>query len=62
MGDIIREVNGYPVATPEQLMDIIMESDSNIMLKIIPSYNDHINPEPVSESSSTLFFSFILQL
>ncbi|XP_071103436.1 protein PALS2-like [Haliotis cracherodii] len=45
VGDIIRDVNGYPVATPEHLMDIIMDADSNIMLKIVPSYNDHANPE-----------------
>lgn len=38
VGDIILEVNGLPVATPEQLMEFIIDSDPDITLKIIPSF------------------------
>ncbi|XP_013088689.2 MAGUK p55 subfamily member 2-like [Biomphalaria glabrata] len=47
VGDIIREVNGVPVATPEMMMDLIIDSDPDITLKITPSFV-HINKaEPV---------------
>lgn len=41
VGDIIKEVNGIPVATPEQLMDIIRVAESEITFKIIPTIQDH---------------------
>ncbi|KAK3083361.1 hypothetical protein FSP39_020764, partial [Pinctada imbricata] len=37
VNDIIKEVNGIPVCTPEHLMDVIRCSDGNITLKIIPA-------------------------
>ncbi|KAL5005850.1 hypothetical protein ScPMuIL_017008 [Solemya velum] len=40
VGDIIKEVNGMPVSTPEQLMDIIRNTEGNITLKIIPTYQE----------------------
>ena len=46
--DIVREVNGFPVCTPEQLMETIMESDPTIMLKIVPSYHKKMDTKPVS--------------
>lgn len=36
-GDVIKEVNGIPVQSPEQLMDIIKTSTDSIMLKIWPN-------------------------
>lgn len=38
VGDIIKEVNGIPVFTPQQLMDIIRNADRSVTLKIIPTY------------------------
>lgn len=38
VGDIIKEVNGIPVFTPQQLMDIIRNADRSITLKIVPTY------------------------
>lgn len=40
VNDIIKEVNGIPVATPEQLMDIIRIAESEITFKIIPAIQD----------------------
>ncbi|XP_048775821.1 protein PALS2-like [Ostrea edulis] len=40
VGDIIKEVNGIPVSTPEQLMDIIRSTDAGITLKIIQNYTE----------------------
>ena len=40
VGDIIKEVNGIPVATPEQLMDIIRVAETEITFKIIPTIQD----------------------
>ncbi|XP_005096273.1 MAGUK p55 subfamily member 2 [Aplysia californica] len=47
VGDIIREVNGLPVATPEQLMEMIIDSDPEITLKIVPSFQNVQKTEPV---------------
>ncbi|KAL4217151.1 MAGUK p55 subfamily member 6 [Mactra antiquata] len=41
VGDIIKEVNGLPVFTPQQLMDIIRNADRSITLKIIPTFIEH---------------------
>ncbi|CAG2217792.1 unnamed protein product [Mytilus edulis] len=40
VNDIIKEVNGIPVATPEQLMDIIRVAESEITFKIVPTMQD----------------------
>ena len=40
VGDIIKEVNGIPVATPEQLMDIIRVAETEITFKIVPTIQD----------------------
>ncbi|BFZ22179.1 hypothetical protein BsWGS_25218 [Bradybaena similaris] len=47
VGDIIREVNGNPVATPEMMMELIIDSDPDITLKIIPSFQHISKSEPV---------------
>ncbi|CAG5115723.1 unnamed protein product [Candidula unifasciata] len=47
VGDIIREVNGFPVATPEMMMELIIDSDPDITLKIIPSFQRINKSEPV---------------
>uniref|UniRef100_A0A2C9M8V5 PDZ domain-containing protein n=1 Tax=Biomphalaria glabrata TaxID=6526 RepID=A0A2C9M8V5_BIOGL len=47
VGDIIREVNGVPVATPEMMMDLIIDSDPDITLKITPSFVHTNKAEPV---------------
>lgn len=41
MGDVIKEVNGIPVGTPEQLMDIIRSTDQGITLKIVQNFTEH---------------------
>jgi len=38
VGDIIKEVNGMPVYTPQMLMDIIRNSEQRVNLKIIPAF------------------------
>jgi len=43
VNDIIKEVNGIPVFTPQQLMDIIRNADRGLTLKIIPTYLEHHN-------------------
>nr|KAG5702402.1 hypothetical protein BaRGS_027489 [Batillaria attramentaria] len=45
--DIVREVNGIPVCTPEQLMDVIMDSDPTITFKVVPSYHTKPETKPV---------------
>ncbi|VDI16837.1 Hypothetical predicted protein [Mytilus galloprovincialis] len=60
VNDIIKEVNGIPVATPEQLMDIIRVAESEITFKIIPTMQDinfktqmfmkaHFNYDPLKD-------------
>ncbi len=39
-GDIIKEINGEPVATPEELQEKLRLAKGSITLKVIPSYYD----------------------
>ena len=48
MGDIIKEVNGIPVYTPQMLMDIIRNADGGVTLKIIPAYIEQHHTSQVS--------------
>uniref|UniRef100_T1JKI1 MAGUK p55 subfamily member 6 n=1 Tax=Strigamia maritima TaxID=126957 RepID=T1JKI1_STRMM len=41
VGDIIKEVNGIEVYTPEQLQEEIKKAEGTVNLKIIPSYSDY---------------------
>ncbi|XP_064646404.1 protein PALS2-like isoform X2 [Lineus longissimus] len=45
VGDLIKEVNGQPVSTTEQLQDLMRKSEGSITLKVVPSYSD----EPIVE-------------
>lgn len=47
VNDVVREVNGVPVCTPEQLMEVIMDSDPTITFKVVPSYQNKIETKPV---------------
>lgn len=40
VGDIIKEVNGVEVRTPEELQSHMKKSVGSITLKIIPSYTE----------------------
>lgn len=48
VGDIIKEVNGIPVYTPQMLMDIIRNADGGVTLKIIPAYIEQHHTSQVS--------------
>lgn len=50
VGDVIKEVNGVEVQTPEQLQEQIKKAQANITLKILPSFNDQ---QPLAQSPST---------
>lgn len=39
-GDIIKEINGEPVATPEELQELLRVAKGSITLKVVPSYYD----------------------
>jgi guanylate kinase len=39
-GDIIKEVNGEPVSTPEELQEKLRTAKGSLTLKVIPSYYD----------------------
>ncbi len=39
-GDIIKEINGEPVATPEDLQELLRLAKGSITLKVVPSYYD----------------------
>lgn len=39
-GDIIKEVNGEPVSTPEDLQEKLKSAKGSITLKVVPSYYD----------------------
>ncbi|XP_025093286.1 MAGUK p55 subfamily member 6-like isoform X1 [Pomacea canaliculata] len=47
VNDIVREVNGIPVCTPEQLMEVIMDSDPSITFKVVPSYHNKVDAKPL---------------
>jgi C-terminal processing protease CtpA/Prc len=56
VGDIIKEVNGIPVFTPQQLMDIIRNADRSITLKIVPTYIEQHHTSQVSVARVLLLF------
>ncbi len=39
-GDIIREVNGVPIDTPETLQEQMAKSPTTVTMKIIPAHKD----------------------
>ncbi|KAL7060512.1 hypothetical protein AAHC03_09918 [Spirometra sp. Aus1] len=45
-GDIIREVNGVPIDSPETLQEQIIKSPSTVTMKILPAYKE---PKPKSQ-------------
>jgi len=40
VGDIIKEINGNEVTTPEQLQDIMKKSTGTVTFKIIPTMQE----------------------
>jgi len=40
VGDIIKEINGQEVLTPEQLQDLMKKNSGTITFKIIPTSQD----------------------
>ncbi|XP_076459953.1 MAGUK p55 subfamily member 2-like [Babylonia areolata] len=47
VNDVVREVNGIPVCTPEQLMEVIRDSDPTITFKVVPSYEKQLETKPI---------------
>ncbi|KAK7111632.1 protein PALS2-like [Littorina saxatilis] len=45
--DVVREVNEIPVFTPEQLMEVIQESDPSLTFKVVPSYHNKVETKSV---------------
>ena len=52
VGDIIKEINGQEVLTPEQLQELMKKYSGTITFKIIPSSQD--------QNSSMKVFCFII--
>lgn len=50
-GDIIREVNGVPIDSPETLMEQMAKSPDTVTMKIIPVHKD---PKIKSQVSSVV--------
>ncbi|CAD5115719.1 DgyrCDS4662 [Dimorphilus gyrociliatus] len=61
VGDLIKEVNGEEVTTPQQLQELIRKSGENIKIKIIPAFDEqtgrtemyvkaHFNYDPKKDS------------
>lgn len=40
VGDVIKEINGNEVTTPEQLQDIMKKSSGTVTFKIIPTMQE----------------------
>jgi len=46
VGDIILEVNGNEVSTPQELMESLAKSKDSVSLKIVPSFQEPVNTAP----------------
>ena len=57
VGDIIKEINGQEVLTPEQLQDLMKKYSGTITFKIIPTSQDQNSSVKVS-----FFHSLVLSL
>jgi len=54
VGDIIKEINGQEVLTPEQLQDLMKKYSGTITFKIIPTSQDQNSSMKVSLCCSFL--------
>ena len=53
VGDIIKEINGQEVSSPDKLMEYMRKASGSLTLKILPSYYDQsgssqVNKNPIS--------------
>ena len=55
VGDIIKEINGEVVSTPEELQDKLRNARGAVTFKVVPSYYDF--PSPSQVKHRCLFFS-----
>jgi len=55
VGDIIKEINGQEVLTPEQLQELMKKYSGTITFKIIPTSQDQNSSMKVSLSLHRLF-------
>ena len=61
VGDVIKEINGQEVLTPEQLQDLMKKHSGTITFKIIPSSQDFNSSMKVS-ADSALWLVIYLEL
>jgi len=54
VGDIIKEINGQEVLTPEHLQELMRKHSGTITFKIIPSSQDQNSSMKVKRASSLL--------
>lgn len=47
VGDIIKEINGEIVTTPEELQDKLRNARGAVTFKVVPSYYDFPSPSQV---------------
>jgi calcium/calmodulin-dependent serine protein kinase len=62
VGDIIKEINGEIVTTPEELQEKLRNARGAVTFKVVPSYCDYPSPSQVKTLflSKTKFYSFFL--
>ena len=46
VGDIILEVNGNEVSTPQELIENLRKSKDSVWFKIVPSFQEQVNTAP----------------
>jgi hypothetical protein len=49
VGDIIKEINGEIVNTPEELQDKLRNARGAVTFKVVPSYYDYPSPSQVKD-------------
>lgn len=58
VGDIIKEINGEIVNTPEELQDKLRNARGAVTFKVVPNYFDSPSASQVKEQILFLTFSF----
>jgi hypothetical protein len=59
VGDVIKEINGNEVTTPEQLQDIMRKSSGTVTFKIIPTMQEQNASAQVKSVSSEINYCHI---
>jgi PDZ domain-containing secreted protein len=62
VGDVIKEINGNEVTTPEQLQEIMKKSSGTVTFKIIPTMQEQNVSAQVNKSTARSYHKICIYM